>query len=714
MNDKTIIRPGGRGPKKGKSDSATDDDKTEVRSSNRRQDPSKSDLVPEPTDLPDLDGTENDGLSDKTIIRPGGKRPRKERSDSVDDDRTEVRSPVTRQDKDKSDLVPEPTDSPEADGLGDKTIIRPGGKRPRKEHADSADDDDKTQVRTSGRRQASDEPISTTKGGTDNTGPLIADDDETIVRDELDAEAALALARSPPATRGPLIADDDPTIVRDELGVKVAETLPLDPDDRTMVRGADSKSQTEIASTETRAQQDPPFSEGEPDDDNDRTMVSTGGRKVSPNQAEISEDRRRDSGARAQISPETLQFVVDHKPDIEGETAINLVTPLLMVVGQMQGVGRHPNISELREYVIKSIRHFEAMSFGFRGDEIKLMSRACSYGLCVFVDDVVLSTPWGLNSEWPEEPLVEVFHPDLAGTDHFFEMLDDMMNLSASHLPALELYYLCLEMGYEGKYRDVPNGGRTVHDLRNKLYESISANSTRHGQVLSNRWEGITEPRNTILKQIPYWVILAVSLGFIVAGFVAFNFLLSSKSDATRRALAEISMREPAAVLSAPLREALPIAGGIEPDLVRNAVTRIPLETLLATEIDRGYVDIVEQPDKTILRLSHPDMFRSGTHTVSDQFVTLVESISTLLKDLDSRILITGHTDDVPIRSLKYPSNWELSKARADSVKEIMVLYAGLQGRVRTQGLADTVNLESNDSARSRAINRRVEIVLNK
>jgi type VI secretion system protein ImpK len=74
-------------------------------------------------------------------------------------------------------------------------------------------------------------------------------------------------------------------------------------------------------------------------------------------------------------------------------------------------------------------------------------------------------------------------------------------------------------------------------------------------------------------------------------------------------------------------------------------------------------------------------------------------------------VAVSGHTDNVPMRSMRYPSNWVLSEARANAVRQILASRVALE-RMTALGLADTQPVVPNDSAENRALNRRVEITL--
>jgi len=89
----------------------------------------------------------------------------------------------------------------------------------------------------------------------------------------------------------------------------------------------------------------------------------------------------------------------------------------------------------------------------------------------------------------------------------------------------------------------------------------------------------------------------------------------------------------------------------------------------------------------------------------------LLGRIADELARLPGQILVTGHTDNQPIRSLRYPSNWNLSNDRAQSVMGILSAKIKSE-RIRSEGLADTQPVSENASPAGRAKNRRVEITL--
>ena len=79
---------------------------------------------------------------------------------------------------------------------------------------------------------------------------------------------------------------------------------------------------------------------------------------------------------------------------------------------------------------------------------------------------------------------------------------------------------------------------------------------------------------------------------------------------------------------------------------------------------------------------------------------------------MPGKVVVTGHTDNQPPLSARFPSNWDLSRARADSVRTLLATATGTPERFSAEGRGDTEPLASNDTAAGRAKNRRVEITL--
>lgn len=139
----------------------------------------------------------------------------------------------------------------------------------------------------------------------------------------------------------------------------------------------------------------------------------------------------------------------------------------------------------------------------------------------------------------------------------------------------------------------------------------------------------------------------------------------------------------------------------------------IDLATALSKEIAAGVLEVETKGRKIIVRVKEHGTFESGRADLSPNFRPVLRIIRDVLKKTEGRIMVEGHTDDVPIANARFRSNWALSSARAVSVAH--GLFGGgelAQGRFTITGHADTKPLVSNANAAGRARNRRVEIVI--
>lgn len=123
-------------------------------------------------------------------------------------------------------------------------------------------------------------------------------------------------------------------------------------------------------------------------------------------------------------------------------------------------------------------------------------------------------------------------------------------------------------------------------------------------------------------------------------------------------------------------------------------------------------VEVIEHEGGVSLRLSSEILFASGTAALSNAGIDQLEKLVPLLSQTEYQLTVAGHTDNLPVRSQRFPSNWELSSARAGSVVRLFEATGIPSARMQATGFADTRPLARNDTERGRALNRRVELVL--
>ena len=143
------------------------------------------------------------------------------------------------------------------------------------------------------------------------------------------------------------------------------------------------------------------------------------------------------------------------------------------------------------------------------------------------------------------------------------------------------------------------------------------------------------------------------------------------------------------------------------------APPRLGLAQLLSNEAQAGLLEVDERMDgQARVRLSAGTMFASGGDVLEADAQALVRRVAMALQQLPGRVLVVGHTDDQPLRSLRFKDNYELSTARARAVADLLAASLGGTSRIdvvgagASQPLATPVTLPQN-----RARNRRVEIL---
>lgn len=137
------------------------------------------------------------------------------------------------------------------------------------------------------------------------------------------------------------------------------------------------------------------------------------------------------------------------------------------------------------------------------------------------------------------------------------------------------------------------------------------------------------------------------------------------------------------------------------------------LRKALDEEIEQGLIDMEVTDQRIILMVREKGSFLSGSADLIEPFKVMVNKISEVFSDFDGIIIVSGHTDNVPIKTYRFRSNWELSSSRAVSVIHELIKDKVLKNkRFEIAAFADTQPVDSNDTALGRAKNRRVEIMM--
>ncbi|RKP49391.1 type IVB secretion system protein IcmH/DotU [Trinickia fusca] len=320
---------------------------------------------------------------------------------------------------------------------------------------------------------------------------------------------------------------------------------------------------------------------------------------------------------------------------------------------------------------------------------------AARYGLCTFLDEVIAATPWGGGGAWSSRSLLVTFHGEASGGERFFTILHRLSQDPTANVDALELFYLILALGMEGRYRLVEGGSAELARLRERLRQLIRSTRGAHERALSPHWKGRIDQRRPPWHVRPFWWVLT---GLVVATlvlFVTLDYRLRAQASPVIGALQQVRLAQGAA--SPEPASAVPYA----PKLV----------VLLAPEIDQQLLRVDETADRAVITVNSDGLFASGSAHVIPAQLPLIRRIGDVLRDVPGRVIVVGHTDNQPTSPGK-PSNWQLSLQRAGSVVDLLRDEAGEPERFLAQGRGESEPVAPNDSAADQARNRRVVITV--
>jgi type VI secretion system protein ImpK len=364
---------------------------------------------------------------------------------------------------------------------------------------------------------------------------------------------------------------------------------------------------------------------------------------------------------------------------------------LLALLSQLRGSAHHPDPSSLFQHIVGELRQFEtvARANGESPDAVL----AARYTLCTALDEAVLNTPWGSQSVWATQTLLVTFHNEAWGGEKVFQLIDRLMQEPGRSVHLLELMYLTIALGFEGKFRIQERGRAELERIQESLYQTIRMQRGEFEPVLSPHWQGVQDKRSRLVQYVPLWVVAAVCAGVLVVVYLGFLLAVNRSADPV---LAQIAA----------------LGGAPAPAAAAPAPPAADLRQYLQAQIADRSLDVRDGAQGQVVTMAGDGLFSSGRADVRPDRVPLLLTIADALNRVPGRVTITGHTDNVPMSVFgRYKSNWDLSQARAEAVMQIIATRVPRE-RLSADGVAETQPIAANDTAEGRSRNRRVEITL--
>jgi len=205
-------------------------------------------------------------------------------------------------------------------------------------------------------------------------------------------------------------------------------------------------------------------------------------------------------------------------------------SPLLSEVVRFKHSLESEDLQALHGQLSSAIKLFEHRALHDGAESSQVM--AARYVLCTVLDEAVVTTPWGNESEWSQMSLLSSFHNETFGGEKFFQLLERLTRNPVKHLPMLELMYLCLSLGFEGKYRVLPRGMLELEAVRDSLYRQIRQMRGDIPRELSPHWEGLKDTRRRLVRIVPWWMVALFTLACLGVIYGGFAWVLGEQREA--------------------------------------------------------------------------------------------------------------------------------------------------------------------------------------
>lgn len=375
---------------------------------------------------------------------------------------------------------------------------------------------------------------------------------------------------------------------------------------------------------------------------------------------------------------------------------VSAATPLLTLGINARSMSHHPDPKALYQQIAEDLK---AIDLQLKNQGLPKESIITArYIICAYIDEMVMSTPWGGQSLWATRNLLMTFHKNNQGGTQFFDIINLLTQSPAMNLDLIELCYMILQLGFQGRYRISDTGSIELSGIQDNLYRIISTHRPAAPKQLSNHWRGaVNEEKTSLSGNKRLLIAVGTSLLIAVLSYTGFVITLGQQSDPVAIKTASVSSN-----LQSIVRNNRPIKRTTHLSYIRNQLKHDINQQNLSVEDISGGVRII---------VFGSDLFKPSSAQLTQQKEITIANIIATLKNTPGFIQVTGHTDDIPIRTLQFPSNWELSSKRANSIVKMIQTHLP-EREIVGEGVADSSPIVPNDSNENRAINRRIEINL--
>lgn len=343
---------------------------------------------------------------------------------------------------------------------------------------------------------------------------------------------------------------------------------------------------------------------------------------------------------------------------------------------------------------------------------------AAAWAVAALLDDLALNTPWGGSSGWPSQPLLSTLYGDVDAGTRFFERLEELERYPSRDPEMLQLHVFCLELGFRGKYRVPGRAGASSLVAVRTAAARLLRDPEAAAAPLSPNWQGVIAADTAQRLAVPVWVLFVAAVAACAGLYLLLSLRLAGQADA----LVQFARALPPAERAEIYRTARDTRPPAAPTPGAETVTFALLPEITAG-VREGLRPAIKGSETVslvtlVVRFTKPELFQSASAELSRGFEELFQQIAGVIvanQDLIGNVTVVGHTDGIQVSSSNpFGNNQTLSEARADTVARLLIAGGVPAERVHAEGRGATDPVASDDTRTGRALNRRVEILVEK
>ncbi|MDO3720173.1 type IVB secretion system protein IcmH/DotU [Marinobacter sp. chi1] len=203
----------------------------------------------------------------------------------------------------------------------------------------------------------------------------------------------------------------------------------------------------------------------------------------------------------------------------------------IAVIQSIRMMAHFNDVKGFHRKLIEEIRQLdETYRSSGQSEEVALITR---YMLCAALDEAAVNTPWGDEAGWSGHSLLQVFHKESFGGEKFFAIVEKLLRKPAEYIDLIELAYILISLGFEGKYKAARNGGAELDQIKTNLFKTIEHYRNIDSADLSDLPARSEERNRQIMHLVPAWIIVAFFLTTLLLLYAWFQYSLNKQAEET-------------------------------------------------------------------------------------------------------------------------------------------------------------------------------------